>query len=528
MAKPWEKHGVKQALKPWEKHNQESDEPGVGSKILDGTLRALDYTAGLGRVSAAGLTDLVSLGSADMTRPDDVLSALKGNAPSADEYLGRAGMEEGLGRTALGFAGDVALDPATYLTGGVGAAAKLGKLGKALTLADDVTAMGLKGLGKGARKLTGKPVGFVKKKMGDVGIKVGSTMSGLNESALKSFMKDPDKAMNIHNMGGSVYANEKIGNLWSRVQKAKKKMGTMITEEIRESGKMVDISNVKNKLDKNITDLYDQGNLLPSEIKYLDDLKGLKDELFTSQNPISGEITDIGNLVDAGEASRIKDAISGIQDITKAPEMMGKAIDKRKLSTVRGLGAEMSNSIDQAIPSGSAIKKGYSDILTDEKFIAEKLKNRKNMDPRFDKDAFDEKGFNALARLDTVHKNKNFDKLKKLDDEYGTTLLEDADSLKAAKQLIEPSLLPVSGNNVVSTGRIALSAAVGANTIGRLPMFDTRSGAAVGMLAGNLLSSPAAIKKMAIGATKADKVLANTPGSVYKRLGINAFDNRDE
>lgn len=528
MAKPWEKHGVKQALKPWEKHNQESDEPGVGSKILDGTLRALDYTAGLGRTAAYGAADLASetFGGPDMVSSDDWVKALKGQAPASSDYLDRAGMEDGALRMGLGLASDIAFDPATYA--GFGAFTKLGKLGKILTAADDVTAMGLKGLGKGIGKVTKTPLAAVKKKMGDVGIKIGSTASGLNESALKSFMKDPDKAMNVHNMGGSVYANEKIGNLWSRVQKAKKKMGTMLTEEIRESGKMVDISNVKGRLDKNITNLYDQGNLLPSEIKYLDDLKGLKDELFTTQNPISGEITDIGHMVDAGEASRIKDAISGIQDITKAPEMMGKAIDKRKLSTVRGLGAEMSKSIDNAIPEGSLIKEGYSDILTDEKFIAEKLKNRKNMDPRFDKDAFDEKGFNALSKLDTVHKNKNFNKLKKFDDEYGTTLLEDADSLKAAKQLIEPSLLPVSGNNVVSTGRIALSAAVGANTIGRLPMFDTRSGAAVGMLAGNLLSSPAAIKKMAIGATKADKVLTNTPGSVYKRLGINAFDNRDE
>lgn len=65
---------------------------------------------------------------------------------SYSDVLGEAGMEPGWARSVLGFAGDVLLDPTTYLTLGYGAAAKAG--GKA----------GAKGLGKLITKATGKEV----------------------------------------------------------------------------------------------------------------------------------------------------------------------------------------------------------------------------------------------------------------------------------------------------------------------------------------------------------------------------------
>jgi hypothetical protein len=127
-----------------------AEEPGVLGTALDYGMRALDYAGGLTRTAAAAPFGVV--------QGEDVMAALKGKAPSTSEYLEEAGVgagaslsdiapslysETGQGlalekggmfdptqRGLLGFVGDVALDPATYLSGGLSAAAKAGKLGK--------------------------------------------------------------------------------------------------------------------------------------------------------------------------------------------------------------------------------------------------------------------------------------------------------------------------------------------------------------------------------------------------------------
>ena len=131
----------------------------VGMDTLDKTVRALDYVGGIGRTSAAGLYDLgaVLTGAPTVTRVGDVGRAFKGDAPLTSEFLQRAGAPEGPKlseaapwafsetgeglpfekggmfdpsvRGAVGFAGDVATDPLTYLTGGTATALKAGSQG---------------------------------------------------------------------------------------------------------------------------------------------------------------------------------------------------------------------------------------------------------------------------------------------------------------------------------------------------------------------------------------------------------------
>lgn len=111
--------------------------------------RGLDYAGGGARTAAAQLAQLFT--DKQITKPEDLMMAVKGKAPTTDEYLKRAGVPEGASlsdafpgmysqtgeglplqkggaldptvRGAAGFVGDVALDPLTYLTlGGSGAA----------------------------------------------------------------------------------------------------------------------------------------------------------------------------------------------------------------------------------------------------------------------------------------------------------------------------------------------------------------------------------------------------------------------
>ena len=501
-------HGIE-----YKKQVPKEDVPGIGSQALDMGMRALDYTAGLGRVSAAGLSELVSLGESGVTRSDDIMRALKGEAPTTEEYLERSGMEEGALRTGLGFVGDVALDPATYLSGGTAAAAKIPRLAKVLTAADKLTEIPLKGIAKGYKGLTR-----------GIAPQAASAISGVDESALKSYLKNPKAAQLVSEQGEESVANEKLFNAWDKVQDSKAFLGKRINEEIRESGKMVDVSNVKDKLQKNITDLYNTPGLSSAEVDYLNDLKQLKEDLFTAINPKTGDSYEVRDLVDASTASRIKDTISGMGDLIKDPATIKKSTDKRKLKILRALGAETSGSINKAIPEGSEIKREYADVLRDEKFLSENFKNKKSVDPKFDVDAFDKKGLRTLAGLNTTKMSGISSKVDAFDQKYGTNLIEDSKSIKASRQLVNPSWIPVSGQGVVSTGRIALSSALGAGAMSQME-GDTRTGAALGLGLGALLAGPKAMRRMSKAAYGTEKLitpaLQSVPTSAWRRMVIN-------
>lgn len=139
----------------------------LNSKPVQYGLRGLDYLGGMGRVAASGIAGLID---PKILKADDVLRMIKGQAPSTKEYMERAGVPQGgslsdvlpnafsppgsggipslsrpekggpldvTARGAAGFAGDVALDPLTYLTMGVGNAAKAAAQGgQKLSMAD--------------------------------------------------------------------------------------------------------------------------------------------------------------------------------------------------------------------------------------------------------------------------------------------------------------------------------------------------------------------------------------------------------
>lgn len=107
-----------------------TEEPGLGSQAFDMAMRGLDYAGGLTRTGVAELANLAT--DEDMVTQSDWEAALKGQAPSTSEHLDRHGMEDGIGRATLGFVGDVALDPTTYMSGGLTALGKVSKLKKML------------------------------------------------------------------------------------------------------------------------------------------------------------------------------------------------------------------------------------------------------------------------------------------------------------------------------------------------------------------------------------------------------------
>lgn len=137
---------------------REAATPGLFMQGLDKAVRVLDYAGGLVRGAGAGAIELAT-GREDLVDVEDVL---KGQAPGAAEIAEKLGVPQGgrlsdvlpglysetgeglplekggmldiTPRGAAGFAGDVALDPLTYLSLGAVPAAKYGaKLAKATT-----------------------------------------------------------------------------------------------------------------------------------------------------------------------------------------------------------------------------------------------------------------------------------------------------------------------------------------------------------------------------------------------------------
>ena len=148
--------------------------PDLSSKALDYGLRALDYTSGLGRGAAAGLMEpftdenlvnfadvikgktpssseiLEKLGTPELGATSDILPMMYSD--SGDEWFKakKGGALDVTGRGVLGLAGDVGLDPLTYLT--LGAAPAISKLGKGATVAAKPLATGIEKVGESIYK----------------------------------------------------------------------------------------------------------------------------------------------------------------------------------------------------------------------------------------------------------------------------------------------------------------------------------------------------------------------------------------
>lgn len=145
MAAPWEKYKTQPDAAPsgpWSKYQaraasqigEPADDRGILSKGLEYAGRVLDYPGGIARTALAGVANIPYYAATgrSINKTDDVLKALKGQAPTSAEYMTRAGVPEGevshtpVGnistRDIIGFGADVATDPLTALS-------KAGKLG---------------------------------------------------------------------------------------------------------------------------------------------------------------------------------------------------------------------------------------------------------------------------------------------------------------------------------------------------------------------------------------------------------------
>jgi len=181
----------------------EQEQKSFGGKAFDYGMRALDYAGGVGRYAAAGLANVpyaIKTGKS-FVQPGDLGRTLTGKAPSTSEYMERAGVPEGARinlspmegdtsvRDIVGFAGDIALDPLTYMTLGGSAAAKGSKASKILRPVSETTeSVGKSVYKSGFKKIDERLAEQGKKLLGETLIQKGAP-TGTTKKIAKDMQK---------------------------------------------------------------------------------------------------------------------------------------------------------------------------------------------------------------------------------------------------------------------------------------------------------------------------------------------------
>lgn len=489
-----------------EEKSAQKDEESILSQAGDVALKALDYTSGIGRTAAMGLTDLGRLAASGFdienfqptSRPDDAMRMLQGQAPTTEEMLERSGMEEGALRTGLGFAGDVALDPATYLTAGAGAAARLGKLGTALTATDQVVGAGLKGIGKAYKGVTR-----------EAAPRVASAISGTDVDALRAYIRDPEA---IKNVAENVFENTDaaVSQAKSNVLAKKSEVAQVMNEQLRQSGQMINITDIKGTLDSKINDLMNLERRSPQQDELLDSLLDMKDNAFS--DVVGGAKEDIPDFIDADRMFDLKESLrrsKGSSTIFDAKTGQVKQVDSRFKTISKDLYGMVNNEVDSTFKNSKSLRNAFTEVGNDLNFLNKRFKQDV---VRPDADT------NALLRLSKNKETRK--KLQRIDELYGSNLSQAGSEARGAFQLADPSLIPTSGQGVVSTGRIAASSALGAQMLG--DVIGTRSGAAAGLVGGMLSASPAVMSRGGRALYRGEQLMTpaiqNAPESIYRQL----------
>lgn len=499
------------------------DKPGIGSQALDYGSRALDYAGGLGRVSAAGLTDLARLAGSgfdfdnagSVVRPGDFTKAIQGQAPTTEDYLEREGMEDGALRTGIGFVGDVGLDPTTYMSGGLSALSKLGKagkLGKAAAVATAPSHVAGELLGKAISGTAGKAYKTATRKIAP---KLASAVSGASEQGLKKYIKNPEE---VQKVAENIFehTDEAINQAKTNILTKKTEVAEQMNTHMRESGKMIDISGIKISLDDKIEKLLNLERRSPQQEELLEQMLDLKQNSFS--DIVGGVGEDIPDLIDANRMFDLKESLrrsKGSSTIFDAKTGQTKQVDARFKSLSKDLYGKVNQAVDNTFEGAKDLRDSFSKIGEDYDFVNKRFK-QDHIRPEADT--------NALLRMSSNKQTRK--KLQEIDSIYGSNIANSGDDARAAFQLADPSLIPVSGQGVVSTGRIAASSAVGAQVLGDL--LGTRGGAAAGLIGGTMAAGPAAMSRAGRGAYNLERGISKIPAkqSMFQRMLIK--QNREE
>lgn len=460
-----------------------------------------------------------------------------------------SGLVEGAGATAAGIAAGAGTAGVGAIPAAMGAGAALGagnealrqKIGQYLGIPQEVnmedvgmsgafgaasplllgTGGTLKNMGKNTLKNEVFQSGLVGTGGKKALAKTADVFTGISGDLFKRATKDPALMKSISETGEDVVANDAIANLFSKIDDRYEKLGTRINDELRQSGEMVDISNVKGKINKILGKVQDEVSPLGMtdlEKAKIAGIQNIQSKAFNRTQDVIAEGGDVKQIVNelpdkvpASEAFKMKEQFASMSDFLsdKFRSSKGEA-DKSLSTTAKAAYGETSEAISKALKQAPALNKEYKDTLKDIEFLKTKFKNPKAMVG--DDLAFDEKGARQLYKIGGGGDRALERKVKSLDRQYGTNLTEESKNIAAANLMEDAGWFNKSVRGVTSTSRTNLGqmagGAAGAGAAqyfsdgGLTPGWPTLVGGALGGLA----TSPRAFLNYMKAAEKTSKI----------------------
>lgn len=466
-----------------------------------------------------------------------------------------AGIVEGVATAAGGVAG-LALSPAGALAGGAAAGAATGasleamrqSFGKHLGIAEeyDPTSMGaaaitgavsplLLGTGAGAKQVAkqalkkgmtkevamaaqrgalGRGYDFAARKAAP---KIAELTSGVEAGAYKEFVKNPKTMQAIEEAGPDVIADELAEKIIKSESNAYNQIGKEFQEKVRESGQVIDLKNVKDKVRKNMEhfeNIKDQrGYLDPEDQMKYDTLEALynrafkrdlgeKEVLGIAADGVSLEKKTVRDIIDIDHAEA--DEIMNIQQILSDAGAIYKD-DAKKIAAQKYLdglqkdfSGEIKKSLEKAIPERKGLAERFHRAIKDQNFLNKTLL-QKNMEGEAGQ--YGSKMLGFLYNKKSYSKAPAYRRLKELAKKHGYDVDKTANQLQAHKYLYDASLHPLSGG-ATSTSRTVSTAIVG-GAAGQYLASEAgagygggKLGMAAGAALGAMAGSPAAMKRL--------------------------------
>lgn len=383
--------------------------------------------------------------------------------------------------------------------------------------------------------------------------------TGIKGDLFSRATKDPQLMKQISEAGEDVVANDAVAGLFSKIDDRFTNLGTRINDKLRKSGEMVDISGAKNAIKGTIKKIETEaGGKFSSEDKVkLGALTELMNKTFKRTQEVVEDVptptgildatgapvmgmsqvkkkaeAELPDMVPASEAFKIKEELTNAADFLGDKFRAGKTqSDKTIATTAKKAYGETASSISQSLKDAPALNKEYQDTLKDIEFLKTKFKNPKAL--MGDDLAFDEKGAKQLYKIGGGGDRALERKVKALDKQYGTNIVEESKNISAANLLEDAGWFNRSVRGVTSTSRTntgqLLGGAAGAlasnyvNEGGPNPLANPMT--YVGGALGTFATSPRAFINYMKMAEKASKIPAPMRESAWN-LMLNKNEGR--
>jgi len=366
--------------------------------------------------------------------------------------------------------------------------------------------------------------------------KIGEFVSGIPADTISSYAKNAKKIAQLEAEGlwdSAVATHDKIR---STLMQAKQEVGKKIGDAIENAGQKVDISGVKETLQKAITKakgLYDKAPT--QEFKNtLDNLQSSYDNMFmTSAESVpmgAGPVKPADYLPDqisADVAFSLKDSLNDVAEMSRVSgniqgRLANKATTKEKVAAIDA--AQASKKLQEALEKATESTENVTGLKGLNQEYKKYAEQQRRFDPFF---KTPEKTYNTLRTIRGKGKKLLYEQLEKFDKKLGTDVVQDAKIFDAYSTFGDAPMEIVSSGGATSTGRAAFGRWLGGTFgagLGHVINADPVTRVVLiggGAAAGQKAVSPAAIRAYVDTAKRFDAPIDFTRQLQVPFTGVN-------